>query len=1042
MTSPTAYLSDTAPGGGRRLPATSWTHSDAPELSLDGQWKFRWLPGVPGTPGGRGLLPAGELPESMADAGYDDSSWDSIAVPGHWVLQADGAYGRPSYTNVQFPFPCDPPYPPDENPTGDYRRTFEVPQSWTSGMERLVLRFDGVESRYKVWVNGQMIGWGTGSRLAQEFDVSSAVAPGENTIVVRVHQFSASSYVEDQDQWWLPGIFRSVTLKARPHGSIDDLWIKTGYSSGTGIITPEIMAADDAFPLRFVVPELEIDEVWQSREDIREVEVPAVSPWSAERPKLYGATVSSTGETISLRLGFRTVRIAGDQFLVNDRKVVFNGVNRHETHPLLGRAFDEQFAREDLMLMKRFNVNAIRTSHYPPHPRLLDLADELGFWVILENDLETHGFERHGWQGNPSDDPAWRSAYLDRMERTFERDKNHPSIIMWSLGNESGTGANLAAMSAWIHARDSSRPVHYEGDYTGEYTDVYSRMYASFPEVQTIGEDRMTAPLLGCTTAEAARQRTRPFLLCEYAHAMGNGPGGLQRYADLVDRYPRLHGGFVWEWRDHGLQASTPDGKSFYAYGGDFGEELHDGTFVMDGLVLSDSTASPGLHEFKHVVAPIKFSLSSVDGHRVRLGIRNDRHSADSGDLAFSWRLEAAGHPVASAEFLVSGSDDVLEAGETATVEFALPYPLPAGENWLTVEARLAEDAAWAAAGHEVASAQWPIAAPSTAMPGPRPARLPSSADAGGASIPLDNGRMQLGAAVFAEGKLMELAGQPVHGPRLELFRAPTDNDRGAHFGSYNHSDPWQEDEHGVPGNGEPGPSNADLWTAAGLDRLKARVLSVATGPGRVQVATRYSAADQACSIRVDEQWSLDESGLWLRIDMVPSRGWTSVWPRFGVRFQLGKEVDSASWYGLGPHESYPDSRLAARVGRYSASIDDLPVEYARPQETGHRSDLRELELGVGGAPWLRIEAWPDGLDRRPGFTLSRHTAQQLAGAAHPHELPEPTNSWLYLDAAQHGVGSRACGPDVWPEDALRPEARSLLLRITGLTGNETSRSG
>lgn len=1025
MTSCTAYLDDTAPGGGLRLPAASWLHSDAPVLSLDGSWRFRLLPGAPGTPGFPGALPAGEGPESMAEEGYDDSAWDRIAVPGHWVLQGDGIYGRPAYTNVQFPFPCDPPHAPDENPTGDYRRDFDLPAGWAEQMPRIALRFDGVESRYKVWVNGQPIGWGTGSRLAQEFDVTSAVRPGANTLVVRVHQFSASSYVEDQDQWWLPGIFRSVTLKARPTGCIDDLWLRTEYQQGAGSILPQLQASPQAFPVRLSVPALGVDELWQHPGDIGPIQIPEVEPWSAENPVLYNATVESRGETVSLRLGFRTVAIAGDQFTVNGRKVVFNGVNRHETHPVLGRAFDEHFAREDLLMMKRFNINAIRTAHYPPHPRLLDLADELGFWVILENDLETHGFERHGWEGNPSDDPAWREAFLDRMERTVERDKNHPSIIMWSLGNEAGTGANLAAMSAWVRARDSSRPVHYESDYTGEYTDVYSRMYASVPEVESIGGGS-TAPLLGCTSAEAARQRTRPFLLCEYAHAMGNGPGGLQQYAELVDRYERLHGGFIWEWRDHGILATAEDGRPFYAYGGDFGEPVHDGTFVMDGLVLSDSTPSPGLYEFKQVIAPVRFELVAREGGTLRIRVRNSRHSADTSDLAFRWRLEVDGNETATGSAEVGAGGQALGPGEDCVIGLAVPRLAQTGEAWLFLEAVLAEDAPWAASGHLVSSAQWPVSAAATAGPA---LPLPGARRMRGAE-----GRQQLAEAVFENGRLVELAGARVQGPRLELFRAPTDNDRGEYFGSYNEKDPWALDAHGVPGNGQPAPSNAQQWQDAGLHRLVSRVLHVASSENSVHVATKYSAADTACSVRVDEQWLLADGELWLRLDMTPSRGWSSVWPRLGVRFGFDAAVDAASWFGLGPHESYPDSLQAARVGRYHASIDELSVNYARPQETGHRSGLRVLDLHRGAEPWLSIEAWPDTLGRRPGFTLSRHTAQQLAAATHPHELPASERSWLYLDAAQHGVGSRACGPDVWPTAALRPEARSLLLRISSLS--------
>ena len=1021
-----SYITDRGPGTGRRVPARSWLNTDAPTLSLNGDWRFRLLPGAPGTPGGRSL-PVVEAVDSVAEEDFDDSGWDTLAVPSHWVLHGDGKYGRPMYTNVQYPFPIDPPHVPDENPTGDYRRRFDVPADWFEGATAaLTLRFDGVESRYKVWVNGTEIGVGSGSRLAQEFDATAALRPGANLLVVRVHQWSAASYLEDQDQWWLPGIFRDVTLQARPSGGITDAWLRTSWSataagSGSGTIDPEITAPEGAFPVTLRVPELGVEVTWDEPEDVGPVIAPRVEPWSAEVPRLYDATVSSAAETLSLRLGFRTVEIVGDQFLVNGRRVVFHGVNRHETHPEHGRVFDEAAAREDLALMKRFNVNAIRTSHYPPHPRLLDLADEMGFWVILECDLETHGFHTQGWINNPSDEPAWRDAYIDRMERTVERDKNHPSIIMWSLGNESGTGTNLAAMSAWTHARDSSRPVHYEGDYTGAYTDVYSRMYSSIPETDSIGRDDSHALLLGCDAAESARQRTKPFILCEYVHAMGNGPGAMDQYEDLVDKYPRLHGGFVWEWRDHGIHTRTPDGTEFFAYGGDFGEVVHDSNFVMDGMVLSDSTPTPGLYEFKQIVSPIRLGLDrSPDGTLV-LTVANLRHTADASDLVLRWRVEHDGDIAARGELAPTAIDGrPLPAGQRVDIELPAVSTAPEGETWLIAEAVLGGATGWAPAGHSLCAVQLDLSGPRIPARTPRPAAAQSSRPA--------TGPLTLGPARFDAGTLVSLAGQPVSGPRLELWRAPTDNDRGAGFGAYGPEDPWLNNGLGVSA-----PSSEDVWLKAGLDRLTARVQDVAAADGGVRTLTRYSAANSSRTVSVEENWQLNGDGLWLRIDITPSAGWDMVWPRIGMRLDLPTSIDGASWFGAGPRESYPDSMRAALVGRHCATLDEATVPYARPQESGHRSDMRWLELTNNGVPWLRVDAEPDAAGKRPGFTLSRHTAQQVSAARHPHELPAPSHSHLYLDAAQHGLGSRACGPDVWPDFSLRPEARTLVLRFSAL---------
>ncbi|MGW5491353.1 glycoside hydrolase family 2 TIM barrel-domain containing protein [Streptomyces olivaceoviridis] len=981
-------VTDLAPGHGALRPARSWLHSDAPSQSLNGPWRFR-------------LSPTASEAEDFAAEGFDDRGWDSIPVPSHWVLQGDGAYGRPLYTNIRYPFPLDPPHVPDENPTGDYRRHFDLPADW-SDAERVVLRFDGVESLFRVWVNGVEIGSASGSRLAHEFDVTSAVRTGGNVVAVRVHQWSAASYLEDQDQWWLPGIFRDVTVIARPAGGIEDVWLRTGFDDGRGRIDPEVTAEAAAFPVTLRIPELGVEQVWATPADVAPLGVAGVEPWSAEQPRLYDATVSTAAESIALRVGFRTVDIRGDRFLVNGRRVVFHGMNRHEAHPERGRVFDEEHARADLARMKRFNVNAIRTSHYPPHPRLLDLADELGFWVVLECDLETHGFESAGWAGNPSDDPAWREALLDRVERTVERDKNHPSIVMWSLGNEAGTGSNLAAMSAWVHARDTERPVHYEGDHTGEYTDVYSRMYASVPEIEQIGADGARSALAHCTPAQSARQRAKPFLLCEYAHAMGNGPGGLDEYEALVHAYPRVHGGFVWEWRDHGILTSAPDGTPYYAYGGDFGEVVHDGNFVMDGMLLSDDVPTPGLHEFKAVVQPIRFDFGD-DG----VTVTNLRHSADTRDLRFRWRVEHDGVPVDSGHLEVP----VVAPGGSERVPLPPIRVSPDAETWFTVDAVLAAATAWAPEGHVVATAQRDSSAPRTAAAArPRTDWRPG------------DGTLTLGIAEFVDGSLVRLAGRAVTGPRLELFRAPTDNDESA-------SDRVEDSDAAVAGV-----SHADLWRRDGLDRLTTRRVSVEQGARSLRTIDKVAAAGSAPSVTVESVWSLGDDGLELLVEIEPSRGWRTVWPRIGVRFGFPDgtaPVDGADWFGLGPFESYPDSLRAARTGRFTAGVHDLSAGYARPQETGHRSRLRRLTLLSGGAEVLRVEAVPDRSGRRPGFTLSRHTPQETARARHPFELPESRTSHLIIDAAQHGLGSRSCGPDVRPGFALRPEARTIRLRLS-----------
>ena len=554
------------------------------------------------------------LDDAAADPDFDDTGWDTIPVPSHWVLPGtsakalQGRYGRPIYTNMRYPFPIDPPHVPDENPTGDHRRIFELP-NWSS--ERVLLRFDGVESVYRVWLNGTEIGVGKGSRLVQEFDVTDARATRQE------RDLGAGAPVVLDELSGRPGSVVAAWDLPRCHiaGPPDwGRWMTSGCvpstrPDGLGWIDPEIIASERAFPTR------DQDRRARRRAALRGAKrhrgVRGRTGRAVEcggAPTLRGARQLNGREAHACGWVFGASRSMVTSSGSTGRQVIFRGMNRHEIHPIRGRMFDEQYARADMIMMKRAGINAIRTSHYPPQPRVLDLADELGFWVIEECDLETHGFVDCGWQGNPSDDPRWTEACLDRIERTVERDKNHPSVIIWSLGNEAGTGTNLAQMAHWVRSRDPGRPIHYEGDHSCAYTDIYSRMYPNYLETEAIGAESGFISYLN-EPADAERVRSKPFVMCEYAHAMGNGPGGLQIYDELTERYPRLHGGFVWEWRDHGLLTRAADGRAFYGYGGDFGEVVHDGNFVMDGMLLPDGTPTPSLAEFTRVNQPVVFGL-------------------------------------------------------------------------------------------------------------------------------------------------------------------------------------------------------------------------------------------------------------------------------------------------------------------------------------------------------------------------------------------------------------------------------------------------
>jgi beta-galactosidase len=528
-------LESRAPGF-NTLPPRAAVQTDAETLNLNGLWRFRWLPRVTD----RSSVPRFE-------AGHKEL----IPVPASFVMPhldnfLKEPHGLPAYTNVNYPFAVDPPYPPDENGVGEYQRDV----LWSAPPSRSVLRFDGIEGAADVWFNDVYLGSVRGSRLPSEFDLAGLLKE-TNTLTLRVFTFSAASYLEDQDEWWLPGIIRDVSIIERPAVSIEDVAVKTDFIDGVASVRVDVKTnpPEAAGSVRVKLLETNTDiELGKT------AQIAGVLAWTAETPNLYTLQVSSDeagdGETVELKIGFRTIEIKESMLLVNGSPIQFRGVNRHEHHPLFGRAVPEETVREELALMKRSNVNAIRTSHYPPSSLLLRLADELGFWVIDECDLETHGFGNVGWVDNPTDDPEWEAAIVDRARRMVERDKNHACIVMWSLGNEAGVGRNLGAMAKAMKAIDPSRPLHYEGDQDCEYVDVWSMMYAPVWQIEQIGRGE-EEPL--ADAALEARRRKMPFVLCEYAHAMGTGPGGLTEYQSAFNNYERLIGGFIWEWLEHGI---------------------------------------------------------------------------------------------------------------------------------------------------------------------------------------------------------------------------------------------------------------------------------------------------------------------------------------------------------------------------------------------------------------------------------------------------------------------------------------------------------
>jgi len=988
--------------------------TDSPwAVLMDGSWRFHYAPRPTAAP------------ERFQAPAFDDSGWDRIPVPGSWQMHG---YGRPHYTNVVYPFPVDPPRVPSDNPTGCYRTSFRVPAAW-KGM-RLLLRFEGVDSAFHLWVNGGEAGFSKGSRIPAEFDVTDLAHEGDNVLAVRVCQWSDGSYVEDQDMWWMSGIFRSVSLLAVPVVHLADLAVGTAldgsYSDAKLTVTARIGAPGDGRPPRGLRLEAALaapdGTPVLAQPAARDVDGPTVALsaavkapalWSAESPALYALTLAlrdgagTVLDSTRIAIGFRSVEMRDGNLLVNGRRIVFKGVNRHEHHPELGRAVPYEAMVRDVELMKRHNINAVRTSHYPDDPRFLDLCDLYGLYVIDEADLECHGMQTAGNWNLTSDDPAWEAAYVDRMVRMVERDKNRPCVILWSLGNEAGFGRNQKAMAAAARRIDPTRPIHYEGDYDVETADVISQMYAPVDRMIRIAEGNEEKPDGTPIHAEG-----KPFLLCEYAHAMGNGPGGLKEYWDAIYSHKRLQGGFVWEWLDHGIRARDADGSwsdpPRYLYGGDFGDQPNDGNFVIDGLLFPDRTPSPGLMELKKAIEPVKAEAEDLSLGRIRLTNRLDFLSL--GHLALSWRVEADG--VVEQSGTASMPD--VPAGGSATV--TLPYRASAAgcraERFLTVGFRLAAPARWAPAGHELAWAQFPL--PSVAGPG-APARRPASGTApgaftgtapsvaesgetlrigcGGVDIDFDRGRGMI-ACLKRQGRTLIQAG-----PRLTFWRAPTDNDRGG---------------------GKDAAEKA--WREARLHQLQHRVDGVEWerrgGAVSIRVKTRIAPPVFRHAIRAEYLYTLLENGaVRLEVHGKPEGEFPPTIPRIGLQMSLPADLDRVSWFGMGPGESYPDSRQAARVGLFSDTVDGMLTPYVFPQENGHRSDTRWVRLADEAGFGLLAAGEPT-----IGFSALRYAPEDLDAAAHDWELKPRDEVVLILDHVQNGLGTASCGPGVLPQYRLKPE--------------------
>ncbi|MFD7503208.1 glycoside hydrolase family 2 TIM barrel-domain containing protein [Streptomyces sp. NPDC059850] len=951
----------------RRLPMHAVDRRSG-SLSLDGPWRFQLLPGPE--------APLGD-------------TWTRLEVPGPWTTQDTGDI--PRYTNWRMPWPDYPPHPPADNPTGVHERELHIPAAWAG--RRIVLQVGAAESVLLAEVGGRPVGIGKDSHLASEFDISHVVHPGAaDTLRLTVVKWSDASHIEDQDQWWHGGLTRPVLVYATDPLHLADVRI-TAPADGRLRVDVQVRSADGALPAGWRVSahldgvgELAVDEEYAAwcAEEARvsdflgearlRASVPGVRTWSAETPELYGLTVTlhrpdgSTADTSHHRVGFRTVAVEGRDLLVNGQRVFIRGVNRHDFHPLTGRTVTPAEMRADLETIKRFGFNAVRTSHYPNDPALLDLADELGLYLVDEADIESHDHAHE-----IADDPRYLAAFTDRVARMALRDKNHPSVIIWSLGNESDYGANHDAAAGWLRRYDPTRPLQYEGAAKTGWaspdvaSDIVCPMYASLDEI-----------VAHATSGE----QIKPLILCEYSHAMGNSNGTLADHWAAIETTPGLQGGFIWEFWDHGLlqrttgrAAGRPAGRGGegayahgvaaegyrWAYGGDFGDTPNDGAFCADGLVFPDRTPKPALYEHRELAAPVRLSREPDGSVRVT----NAQHFRDLSWLTAEWRLslEDAGTRTAPAALPAA-------LGPGASAHLAPPpelvdrLPEVGGEAWLTLRVTTRRDEPWARRGTEVCTPQIRLRE--------RPAPPPVAAS--GPAVSLD-----------ADGLLRHplLTSPPV----LSLWRAPTDND--------------------LLGGA------ADHWHTLGLDRLEREPRSVDHDGARTLVRGAYPTAVGTVE-HLQVFTPLPDGGLLVEETATLPEALTDA-ARVGTVFETVCGLDHLEWYGQGPWETYPDRCAGGPVGHHSVRVDRLFTPYLRPQESGGRHGVRHFSLlssDAGGGLAVR-------LDEPRQVSVTRHRAADLAAATHHDELAPRPRCVVHLDAAHRGLGTASCGPDTLPRYRL-----------------------
>lgn len=1026
-------------------------------ICLDGTWKFRWTP-----------VPDERIVE-FYQTDFNDKDWVGFPVPANWEVNG---YGTPIYVSAGYPFKIDPPRVMGEpkvdyttykerNPVGQYRRSFQLPAGWEARGQTL-LRFEGVMSAFYIWINGERVGYSQGSMEPSEFNITNYLHAGENQIALEVYRYSDGSYLEDQDFWRFGGIHRSIHLLHTPDIRIRDyavrtLPVSTDYQDFILQIDPQFSVyrgmTGKGTTLQGVLKDAsgrEIATLKGDVEDILDLEhkagrmnewypqrgprklgrmsatIKSPKRWTAETPYLYKlhlTLLTAEGEVIEQveqSVGFRSVEIRNGQLLVNGALVRFRGVNRHEHDPRTARVMSEERMLQDILLMKQANINAVRTSHYPNVSRWYELCDSLGLYVMDEADIEEHGL-----RGTLASTPDWHAAFLDRAVRMAERDKNHPSIVMWSMGNESGYGPNFAAISAWLHDFDPTRPVHYEGaqgaggESDPKTVDVISRFYTRVKQEYlnpgiAEGEDKERAENARWERLLEIAERTndnRPVMTSEYAHSMGNALGNFKEYWDEIYSNPRMLGGFIWDWVDQGIYKTLPDGRIMVAYGGDFGDKPNLKAFCFNGLLMSDRETTPKYWEVKKVYSPVELRVESGE-----LRVTNRNHHTDLSQYRCLWTLSIDGKQKDQGEITLPE----VAPGESETI----PLPVSIADMKasakatsdlrLTISFILKRDALWAKAGHEVAWEQFCIqegALLSSKLE--NRGRLKVRADeehlsisGSGFSIQWEKNATGSLTSLTYHGKemLAHPADFPLQ-PVTQAFRAPTDNDKS--FGNWLAKD-WSLHQMDNP--------------RISLDSFKHEVREDGAVIVRVQTRNRYK---EGMIVTKFLYTILSDGTIDLKTTFQP-QGILPELPRLGIAFCLSSDYNTFIWQGRGPQDNYPDRKTSAAVGLWKGSVADQYVHYPRPQDSGNKEEVCRLMLTDRHGKGIRVDAVEDVFSA----SALHYTAQDLYKETHDCNLKPRPEVILSLDAAVLGLGNSSCGPGVLKKYTIDKKEHTLHIRI------------